>query len=245
MKKKIFLFLPVCFFSVVSLWAAEPPEFRSALSLQVDGVYTSTSVVVTGRQPVFSWEYASGISSFTVTVSTSTDTTTPLWTCAGSTTAANSINFITRIPFNTGGTTAELQPYTTYWWAVELFNEGSSSMSAVNQFFTVAAAVTLNKEKFDLAVDWNNPFNPAKGQITKFRFTAKDRDRSLQLRVYSVSGDLVMEWPAQFALKDAWYTIDWNGTNDNGEIVGRGIYLVNLEDVSEHKGVTRKVIVVK
>src|SRR3989339_1754406 len=90
-----------------SLFAAA--KFKTGTLPLVDGVYNSTQAVITGRNPVFSWEYASAISSFTVIVSSDPITFQPageLWNYAGSTTTVNSINLITRIPYNTDGAAA-------------------------------------------------------------------------------------------------------------------------------------------
>lgn len=103
----------------------------------------------------------------------------------------------------------------------------------------------VDVERYALAVDWNNPFNPAKNQYTIFSFAAKDRDRMMQLRVFTVSGELVRDWPELTVLKDAWYTQDWDGKNNLGETVARGIYFVNLIDIGDNSGLTRRVVVIK
>ncbi|OGS18147.1 MAG: hypothetical protein A2219_05155 [Elusimicrobia bacterium RIFOXYA2_FULL_50_26] len=244
MTKNAIVFLALLFV-VPSAWA--DARFKAGTLPLVDGVYNSTQAVITGRNPVFSWEYASVISSFTVIVSSDPitfQTSGELWNYAGTTTTVNSINLITRVPYNTDGAGATLAPGVAYHWQVTIYDEGTSA-SAVGEFTAVTAAVTLPAEKFDLAVDWNNPFNPANGQYTIFRYTAKDRDRRVKLRVFTISGDLVQEWPELTVLKDAWYTQTWDGKNYQGETVARGMYFVNLMDTGDNTGVTRRVAVVK
>ncbi len=225
------------------------PVFKPGSLPLVDGVYNSTQAVVNGHQPLFSWEYACVVASFTITVSDD-DIFSPageLWNYHGSTSMANSINFITRVPYNVDGSASlpVLAGSTVYYWQVALYDDHASSAALSGQFTTVASEASLPGEKIDLAVDWNNPFDPSRGQCTKFRFTSKDHDRRMRVRVYTLSGELVREWPEQVVLTNAWYTETWDGKNANGEIVARGLYLVNLIDTGEGKGITRRVAVVK
>lgn len=112
--------------------------------------------------------------------------------------------------------------------------------------FLIAASSFLHAApQLELAVEWNNPFNPSAGQVTRFRFATLDRDRTLALRVYTVSGQLVREWSGQVTMGSV-YTVDWDGKNDLGEIVARGIYLVNISDADNPAvKVTRRVAVIK
>ena len=245
MKKRIVVFF-LALLSLTKLWAVA--QFAAGANPMVDGVYNSTQVVIAGHQPMFSWEFTGSVSSFTIVVSSDPYTfysSGEIWNYVGSTTTTNTINSITRIPYDyndTGG--LPLVAGQTYYWKVKIYDNGTTA-SDVGQFTTVSSTARLNAAKYDVCVDWNNPFNPNKGQITKFRFTAKDKDRKMRLRVYSASGELVQEWPEQTVLQDSWYTAEWDGKNINGVTVARGIYFVNLCDVDEGKGVTRRVVVIK
>lgn len=232
-----------------SLWAVA--KFKTGTLPLVDGVYNSTQAVVTDRTPMFSWEYSCVTTSFTIVVSSDPSTfnaSGELWNYVGTTTTANTMNFITRIPYNADGSGSSLSAGNVYYWKVTIYEYDLgvvTSESASGQFTAVASAVFIDRIKFDLAVDWNNPFNPAKGENTVFRYGSKDRDRRAKLRIFSVSGDLVQEWPEQTLLKDVWYTQSWDGKNALGETVARGIYLVNLIDVGDFLGITRRVVVIK
>lgn len=243
MKKRILVIFPLLL-SASSLWAAA--QFKLNTYPLVDGIYNSTQTVISGRQPVFSWEFASMISSFTVEVNSDASFAAAglLWNYVGSTTTANTINFITRIPYNTDGAAAALASEKTYYWKVTIYDNATSA-SAQGSFYAVSSQANLAGKNYDLVVDWNNPFNPAKGQFTKFRYGAMDRDRKLKLRVFTLAGELVREWPEVTALQNCWFSEDWDGKNLDGETVARGIYLVNVEDVGDKKGVTRKVAVIK
>lgn len=220
---------------------AGTPTFKTGTNPLVDGVYNSTMVVITGRQPVFSWEYATYVGSFTIAVND--DTGAAVWNYIGSTTTVETINYIMRVPYNKDGAATALAAGKTYAWTVTIYDVADTS--ATSSFSTVSSAVTLPDTKLDLAIDWNNPFDPSKNQTTKFVFSSKNRDRKVQVRVFTLSGALVQYWGEQTILKDAWYTITWDGKNLDGDVVARGIYLVSLLDVGEGTGVTRKVAVVK
>lgn len=242
MKKKLIIF------SMLSLMTAPAAAaiFATGTNPLVDGVYNSTSVIVTGRDPVFSWEFTGTVSSFNVKVSLPpASSPTILWDYTGSTSTANTLNFITRVPYNKDGSAAALAAGLSYIWQVTLYESGTPVTSAVLQFDAVSSVALLPNAGLSLDIDWNNPFNPAKGQVTKFVYGCKDRDRKVQVRVFSLSGVLVRSWNEQTMLKDAWYTMEWDGKNNDGDVVGRGIYLVNLMDVGDGKGVTKKVAVIK
>lgn len=221
---------------------AAAAQFKPGTQPLVDGVYASTQAVITGRNPVFSWEYTGTVSSFTITVSADAvfSSSGELWNFIGSTTMPNTMNLITRIAYNSDGTGAALIAGITYFWEVTIYGDGVSQ-SASSIFTAVTSAVTLPREKFDLAVDWNNPFNPTQGQQTAFRYIARDHDRRMQLRVFTLSGELVRDWPERPVLMDTWYSETWDGKNNDGETVARGMYLVNLKDVGDQSGVTRRI----
>jgi len=153
------------------------------------------------------------------------------------------------VKYNEDGTATALNANgVVYYWQVTLYDENGAPVSApipAGQFTTTASATTLTGSKFDLEIDWNNPFDPGLGQVTKFRFMANDRDRLVRLRVFTITGELVREWPEQTILQGAQYVREWDGGNLDGKIVARGLYLVNLMDVGDKKGITRRVAVIK
>ena len=241
-KLSLFIFLSACFYSF-----SYSANFKSGTNILVDGVYNSTQAVISGRQPVISWEYTSIVSSFTIVVSTDNTTfnaTGEKWSYVGSTTTSNTINSITRISYDSNGAGSGLTAGEVYCVKVALFEDGTE-VSKKAQFTAVSSVVEFTGTTFDLMVDWNNPFNPADGKYTVFRFTAKDRDRKLKLRVFTLSGELVQEWPEVTVLKDAWQTQMWDGRNFDNQIVARGVYFVNLMDVGDKTGITRRVAVIK
>lgn len=94
-----------------------------------------------------------------------------------------------------------------------------------------------------LEIEWNNPFNP-EATDPRDRYTTihyKVKEEGVTIRVYSINGELVRTWAEdETEGKD---TIDWDGRNDSGKVVGSGVYLVNLRVGESSK--TVKVIVLK
>jgi len=238
MKKQIVTALFTALLTVPSLFAAAIVPGSAC----VDGVVNSTQAVITSHQPLFSWEYTGSVSSFTVIVSVDPQFASSVWNYSASTSTINTLNNITRAPY---GSATQLNANSVYYWQVTIYDSVTGAPASYSgSFTTTASATTLTGSKFDLEIDWNNPFNPSNNEITKFRFTSKDVDRKMQVRVFTLSGMLVREWPEQVVLQNAYYTQDWDGRNSNNEIVARGIYLVNLMNVGDNTSVTRKVAVI-
>jgi len=94
-----------------------------------------------------------------------------------------------------------------------------------------------------LRIEWNNPFNPEAsdpdGRYTRIYY--KVTEEGATIRIYSINGELV-----RTLAEDKTETedrIEWYGGNDKGEIVGSGVYLVNLKIGNSSK--TVKVVVLK
>ncbi len=94
-----------------------------------------------------------------------------------------------------------------------------------------------------LRIRWNNPFNPeasdSDDRYTEIYYEVVGEGATI--RIYSINGELVRTWAEdETEGKD---TIEWNGRNDKGEVVGNGVYLVNLKIGKSSK--TVKVVVLK
>ena len=198
------------------------------ISYGVDGSSTNPEVVISNRNPLFHWEFEGDVSSFTIIVSTDpiyTKSNEEMWYYSASTSSLNTINRITRIEYNG----KQLSPNTTYYWKVTVYDKFLSSSSVQDYFYTVISVLPLPSEKVFLEIDYNNPFSPANGEKTKIRYCVKDRDRYVYLRIFTVSGKLIKILSQHTAIKDAYYTVEWDGKSENGEILPRGVYFVNLE----------------
>ena len=92
-------------------------------------------------------------------------------------------------------------------------------------------------------IDWNNPFNPASGEITKVRYGVNSGNEELKVRVYSPTGELITTLADHLGYENSLYTAVWDGRNSKGEMVASGIYLVSLEVGSTDSKVVRVVVI--
>jgi hypothetical protein len=94
-----------------------------------------------------------------------------------------------------------------------------------------------------LRIEWNNPFNPEAsdpdGRYTRIYY--KVTEEGATIRIYSINGELVNTLAEDKT--EMVGTIKWDGRNDNGEVVGSGVYLVNLKIGKSSK--TVKVVILK
>jgi len=229
----------------------------------VDGAQDNLEVVIQGRPPVFSWEFTANgsvcISSFTLSVSTANALpfTSAIWVITASTNSINTANlgagnFRTTLKYNSDNSATTALTYnSTYYWNLILYQDDGSSIPIPSfpspaKFVTIISSLTFaSGYSYDLQVDYNNPFNPSKGQITKFRYIIRDTNRRVKVKIFNLSGQIVKTLAGdQLALKEREYTLIWDGKNETGEVVPSGIYFVNL-DAADPKGITRRVVVTK
>ena len=94
-----------------------------------------------------------------------------------------------------------------------------------------------------LRIEENNPFNPeASDPLDRYtEIYYKVAGEGATIRIYSINGELVRTLAENKTETED--TVQWNGRNDNGRIVGSGVYLVNLKIGKSSK--TVKVVVLK
>jgi len=94
-----------------------------------------------------------------------------------------------------------------------------------------------------LRIEWNNPFNPEatdpRDDHTSIYY--KVSEQGVTIRIYSINGELVKTLVEDRAIVEG--SIEWDGRNDSGKVVGSGVYLVNLKVGKSAK--TIKVVVLK
>lgn len=94
-----------------------------------------------------------------------------------------------------------------------------------------------------LRIEWNNPFNPeakdARDDHTSIYY--KVSEQGVTIRIYSINGELVKTLVEDRAILED--TIEWDGRNNKGEVVGSGVYLVNLKIDKSSR--TVKVVILK
>jgi|GEM_PF-3546487 len=207
---------------------------------QVDGVCDNVRVVVRdgggARDPIFSWGIAGSevVTSFMVGVSTyplEGGSTNLIWAVIDATSTSNMTRLAEYdlIKVTYGG--VALDTAATYYWGAQVYGDGGSTVTATGNFQTISAALTPSAPTIDLKIDYNNPLKP--GKISRLIVASFDRDRNLKLSVFSMTGELVMDWPEFIVLKNAYYVTEWDGSDINGARLKRGIYIVNLYDAND------------
>ncbi len=83
-----------------------------------------------------------------------------------------------------------------------------------------------------------NPFNPT----TTIQFSLKD-DTFVSLKIYNTRGQLVKTLVNEDRLAGEQAPIVWNGTDENGNNCGSGVYFYKLE--TNNKTITRKMMMIK
>ena len=210
-------------------------------TITIDGLGCNEEVVIHGHNPVFTWEYDLEITSFTVKVLLGAATA---WDIAQSTAQANTNTGAKRsfITYGSTGSAQDLRPGNTYDLVISAYDKYGGSTTASSYFITIVSSFTFDANLSDLQVDFNNPFNPADGQVTKFRYVV-GADSLVKVKIYRITGEYVRTLREHPAYADMIYTAEWDGTDYNGNRVDSGVYLVNLDDDGATRGIVRKVVV--
>ncbi|MBD3271266.1 MAG: T9SS type A sorting domain-containing protein [Elusimicrobia bacterium] len=220
----------------VSLVYAIPRS--SSDRIKVDGISGNDNVILTGRQPVFSWDFTfdTGYDQDTVEIQIGSSAgASDIWDFSDTVLVSRQVYTGTTI----------LTPNTLYYWRIRVTDDlGQVSAWVASTFQTASSPVSLSATEADLKIDWNNPFNPSAGQKTTIRYQLVKRSETAYVRVYTINGELVVTLAEHLAEEGALYSVDWDGRNAEGQIVASGMYLVNLKAGSD-VAVTRRVVVVK
>lgn len=177
-------------------------------SLKVDG--KEEIRIAEGYHPIFSWEFDGQVACQVLLGD---------WNSGVRFTAEQSLRY----------EGAPLTADTEYSWKVRVMDRhGVWSDWTIGKFTTIPSAATIDENETNLAIDWNNPFDPKKEEYTIIGYLVPE-DAYVDIYIYDISGKLVRKLIED---KDAkagqFYTEPWDGTDDDDQIVGRGIYLVNL-----------------
>ncbi|MFH1283428.1 MAG: FlgD immunoglobulin-like domain containing protein [bacterium] len=213
------------------------PVLTSSEGLKTDGVYQNKQVITASRNPRLSWEFTfdSGTEQESINLRVGNSFgASDVWTYSG----IYDKGFILYAG-------PSLSVNATYYWAVVVTDDNVPSQASVWEstfFYTDSSAVTTPYESLILYVDWNNPFNPKEGEITKIRYGINGSNEQLKVRIYSLNGELIRTLAEHLGFQGALYTVDWDGNNAKGEIVSSGIYIVFLESGDGQSEVVRVVV---
>ena len=86
----------------------------------------------------------------------------------------------------------------------------------------------LTPASLTLSPAYPNPFNP---EVT-LSFQVNEAAESIQIQIFDIQGQLV-DTPVQNAYAAGAYSVTWAGTNQHGEPIPSGIYLVKLSNSHE------------
>jgi hypothetical protein len=88
---------------------------------------------------------------------------------------------------------------------------------------------------------WGNPMRPGGAAIVSFSLAKKDR---VEIKVYDVTGRLVRTL-ADRSFEAGPQQVRWDGTNDHGQRVARGVYFTQVKYANSHFLDSKKVTVLK
>ena len=210
-----------------NIYVNNPPE--KPVNLKVDNVVNNREVVISQHNPTFSWTFVDkdtddvqlGVQ---IQISTEASFNTNLWMESPIVYKKHSIALPAEV-------ISKLCEGSTYYFRIRTMDSFGmfSEWSEVNSFYTIKPQVPFSTAAAaDVIVDWNNPFSPAKGEVTKIRYVVYSGNEYIALYVYNFAGELVKVLREDTAEKDVIYTIPWDGTNMEGNVVSEGIYFINL-----------------
>ena len=124
----------------------------------------------------------------------------------------------------------------TYWWRVRYRDKNLQwSEWSEEASFTVATGTDVKEESENiireskLYENYPNPFNPS----TTIKFDVADAGKVL-LRVYSSSGELITTLINK-KMTPGSYSVEWNGTNSNGQRMSSGVYFYKMQTTKYQK----------
>ncbi|MBL7127486.1 MAG: T9SS type A sorting domain-containing protein [Ignavibacteria bacterium] len=135
------------------------------------------------------------------------------------------------------------------YWNYQLIYYGSGK-GMHNPFFSInvllasvpnAIGVTPNgteiPERFEMSQNYPNPFNPS----TKIDFSVP-RNSIVTMKIYDITGREVRSLVNQ-KLSPGKYTVDWNGTDNNGLQIATGVYFYRF--VASGNVIVKKMVLIK
>jgi hypothetical protein len=91
------------------------------------------------------------------------------------------------------------------------------------------SARAAERNRISLKVALNNPFNPYRGEATRFEYVVRGQDTPVRVIVFAADGHPVRRLADHLAAADAPNSVDWDGRSDDGGLVSSGVYFVVLD----------------
>jgi len=144
--------------------------------------------------------------------------------------------------FNTAQNTftdSDIADGLTYYYRIRAvdYSGNYSDYSEIVQLSTLSSDNVNIADDFMLHQNYPNPFNP----ITNLRYDVP-KDVFVSIRVIDISGNLIKTLVYE-VMSSGYKSIQWDGTNNQGESVSAGVYLykIQADDFSQ----TKKMILLK
>lgn len=107
-----------------------------------------------------------------------------------------------------------------------VFAVGASGTILKNEIATTVSATVEVPQGMLKAID--NLFDPARGESTTVQFNLNNSG-PVSLKIYTLQGRLIRTVYNDIVTGGTTYNVQWDGKNDNGEMVASGIYLARIE----------------
>ncbi len=148
-------------------------------------------------------------------------------------------NFVTLVPGTDSSVILDLPPDSVCYRISALDNDGYAGGYSETAWLSPPTAVEKRDvpPPFDLGQNIPNPFNP----VTRISYELPLRT-NVSLEVYDVDGRLVKSLVGKVQ-GPGFFSVEWAGTNDNGEAVASGVYFYRLRAASFAQ--TKKMVLLK
>ncbi len=132
---------------------------------------------------------------------------------------------------------------TGFWYmAMPGFSNAAPAVELADVALDDIHASAALPKTFALDQNYPNPFNPSTTISVQIPETVESPNFSTTLRIYDVRGRLVKTLIDE-RLSPGFYSVQWDGVNDNGEKVSSGIYFYSIKAGSFAS--TRKMMMLK
>ena len=140
-------------------------------------------------------------------------------------------NYIYEMPILRVPTNAGFGKMRVTFHGESIFGENADSLDIVH--------ILKPPETFHLN---RNTINIASGEMVQARFSLS-KPEHVDIRIYTIAGELVKKLYNKQLIVAGEEQVNWDGKNDEGQLIASGVYLIYLKTPSFEK--LRKVIVIR
>ncbi len=130
-----------------------------------------------------------------------------------------------------------VQPNTTYEYRLaDVDYNGIITYQSIRKVTVEQAPLSSKIEEFTVLPAYPNPFNPSTTIRYGIPVEGTGRDLSVQIAIYDITGQLIATLLNE-EQSPGWYSVIWNGTNQQGEQVPAGLYFSRIKSGNDVKTV--------